>query len=326
MDVLVLGGTQFLGGHIVEALLRAGHRVSTLNRGRSADALPQNVERLRGDRDLGPDGLALLAGRRWHACIDLSGYTPRQVRPSAEGLRHRVQRYVSISAVMAYGDPQQRPVLETTPRQPPAAEDITDVNGDTYGALKVACEDIVEAVYGERATLLRPQTVTGPRDTSMRYGHWVQRAMMRAGPMLAPGDGSDHLQVIDVRDLARFVVTVIENDLGGAFNLAGPRFTWARFMAMLGVPQLAWVPAHVLQAAGLTFVELPLYRPEHGRHASLMHVSSDKAQAAGLVLTSPETTLHDMRTWLQDQVLPLRLPLAREAELIRAAAQRPSSG
>jgi len=251
MRVLILGGTQFIGRRIVETLLTAGHAVSILTRGQTPDELPVEVERLRGDRDEGASGLTALQSRSWDVCVDVSGYTTRQVRPSAEMLRESVKRYVFVSAVSVYGDPQQRPVLEMHPRVQPAGEEVTEVIGELYGRLKVTCEDIIQQIYADRSTLLRPQIVVGPHDPSGRYAYWVHRAR-QDGEMLAPGDGSDHLQVIDVRDLARFVWLVIENDLGGAFNLAGPRFTWAEFMRLLGAKNIVWVPAEIIKAAGVT--------------------------------------------------------------------------
>src|SRR5262245_42213646 len=232
MKILILGGTQFIGRHIVEVLLSAGHTVSILNRGKLHDELPAQVERLRGDRDEGAQALQVLAGRTWDACVDVSGYTPRQVRPSAEMLCRNVKRYLFVSAVSVYGDPDHGPVDETHPRIPPAREDVTEVGGETYGALKVACENIVHQLYGDRCTILRPQVVGGPHDHIGQLSYWVHRATL-GGEMLAPGDGSDHVQIIDVRDLARFTRIVIENDLGGSFNLAGPRLTWAEFMQVL---------------------------------------------------------------------------------------------
>src|SRR5688572_26531891 len=146
MRVLVLGGTQFVGRHIALALLAAGHSVSILTRGRTPDELPADVERLRGDRDQGRVGLAALRGRTWDACVDTSGYTPRQVRPSAELLGDRVSRYLFVSAVSVYGDPIERPVLESQHRLPPAGNDVTQIDSQTYGPLKVASEDIVQHV------------------------------------------------------------------------------------------------------------------------------------------------------------------------------------
>ncbi len=315
MRVLILGGTQFLGRHLVETLLAAGHAVSVLNRGITPDALPAQVERLRGDRDDGPPGLQALMGQTWDACVDVSGYTPRQVRTSAEALRANVKRYVFISAVSVYGDPSDRPVRETHPRVPPAGEQVIEVNGQTYGALKVACENIVQQVYGDRATLLRPQVIAGPHDPSGRYTWWVQRAE-RGSEMLAPGDGSDPLQVIDVRDVARFVASVVERDLAGTFNLAGPRLTWARFIKMLGAPNIVWVDAPTLLAAELSFNEVPLFRPARGARSSLMDVSNERALAAGLVLTEPEATLRDVRESVRGQAPANALSPEREAELI----------
>jgi len=320
MRVLILGGTRFIGRHLVETLLSAGHTVSILTRGQSPDELPARVERLRGDRDQGASGLESLAGRTWDVCVDVSGYTPRQVRPSAERLHRSIQRYVFVSAVSVYGDPTRRPVRETHPRMPPAGEGVTEVNAETYGALKVTCENIVSEIYAGRCTLLRPQIVVGPHDPTVRYSHWVQRAGA-GGDMLAPGDGSDHVQFIDVRDLARFGRLVIEHDLGGAFNLAGPRFTWAEFLNFLGAQNLVWVPAGIIRAAGVTEFELPLFRPEHGPRSGLMEVCNQAARAAGLTLTDPAVTLRDMRAWLPGQDRLPALSPEKEAELIRTARQ-----
>ena len=320
LRVLILGGTQFVGRQIVETLLSAGHTVSILTRGVSPDQLPAQVERLRGDRDQGTSGLAALTGRSCDVCVDVSGYTPRQVRPSAEQLQKNVSRYVFVSAVSVYGDPSRRPVDETHPLLPPAGEDVTEVNAETYGALKVACENIVQEIYAGRCALLRPQIAVGPHDQRGRYSYWLRRAMP-GGDMLAPGDGSDHVQFIDVRDLARFVTTVIEHDLYGVFNLAGPRLTWAEFMKVLGAENPVWVAAGLIRAAGLTEFELPLYRPEYGPRSGLMEVSHRRARAAGLTLTDPAVTANDLRSWILGQHLP-PMPLPeKEAELIKIARQ-----
>lgn len=318
MKILIFGGTRFVGRHIAETLLAGGHSVSVFNRGQSPDELPAAAERLRGDRDQGPAGLAALQGRTWDACVDASGYTARQVRASAEWLRERVWRYVYVSTVSVYGDPAQRPVFETHPRLAPAGEDVVDVNDKTYGPLKVACENIVREAFGESGTLLRPQIVAGPHDPTGRFAYWVRRAG-QGGRMLAPGDGLDHLQVIDVRDLAHFTRRVIENDIGGSFNLAGQRLTWARFLKILDAKDFVWVADKIIRSAGVIEAELPLYRAEHGPHSGLMHVSNERACAAGLTLTDLEKTVRDVRAWLQGRSDPTLLSPEREAELIRIA-------
>ena len=323
MRVLILGGTQFVGRHMVEAFLSAGHTVSILTRGQTPDALPVSVERLRGNRDEGGDGPRALVGRSWDACVDVSGYTPRQVRPSASLLHTSTPQYVFISAVSVYGDPTRRPVRETQPLLPPAAEDVTEINAETYGPLKVTCERIVQEIYGKQCTFLRPQIVAGPYDPSEGYPYWVNRAMQE-GEMLAPGDGTDHVQIIDARDVAHFTVRVVEDRLSGAFNLAGPRITWTEFIHILGAKSPVWVDAAILQAAHLTFRDLPLFRPEHGARSSLMEVSSERALAAGLTLTDPAVTVRDTRAGSVGATFPLALSPEREAELIEIMRAKPA--
>ena len=326
MRVLILGGSGFIGRHLVHGLLAGGHAVAVLSRGRQAEALPAGTDHLLGDRDAGAAGLAALAGRSWDACVDISGYTPHQLKASCQRLGACVGRYVYVSAVMAHAlpvAPAARPVTEAHPLRPAAADDVTEVDGETYGPLKVACERIVDSAFGPRATVLRPQVVAGPGDPTLRYAYWVQRAALGrdGGAMLAPGDGDDALQLIDVRDVAAFMRRVLEQDIAGVFNLAGPRLSWRRFMCLLGVAAPVWVPAAVLQAADLAFGELPLYRSADSPLAALMDVSSAKAQAAGLVLTDPAQSIRDMRAWCQGRVLGRPLSAEREAALIHAARQ-----
>lgn len=140
--------------------------------------------------------------------------------------------------------------------------------------------------------------------------------------MLAPGDGSDFVQFIDARDVARFTRIVCENALHGSFNLAGPRLTWAEFMTVLGARDIAWVAADILRAAGVTEFELPLYRPAGGPRSSLMHVSNARAVAQGLTITDPHTTANAVRTWLPTCDLPSALSQERETQLIGIACAR----
>ncbi len=322
LNVLVLGGTRFVGRHIVEALLAGGHHVSTFTRGVTFDDLPREVERLHGDRGEGPSGLAALTSRTWDACVDVSGYTAVHVRSSASALRDHIGRYVFISAVSVYGDPVTGPVRETHPTIRPAAEDITDVNGETYGPLKITCERIVAEYFPVRSTILRPQIIVGPHDPSGRYTYWVKRAEL-GGEVLAPGDGTDHVQVIDVRDVARFVRKAVEQDIDGVFNLAGARLTWSEFLQLIGVETPVWVPKEIITGARLSFLELPLYRPEHGARSGLMDVSADLTRGRGLEVTDPIVTVRDTRRWLEGQGLPpAALSPRREAELIAAARRQ----
>jgi 2'-hydroxyisoflavone reductase len=322
MQILVLGGTQFIGRHIVEALIEGGHEVSVFTRGRTPDALPPVVERLHGDRNDGIGGLATLTDRSWQACVDVSGYTPRQVRASAEALASRVGQYLFVSTVSVYEDTQDVPVLESHPLLPEAAEDVTEITGETYGPLKVTCERIVRTLFPDRCTIIRPQIVAGPWDPTGRHTYWVQRAAER-DEMLAPGDGRDYLQVVDARDIARFVRHVLEEQTVGVFNMAGPRLTWAAFMDKIGAVHPVWVGADIIDAAGLTFVEMPLFRPNGSSRSGLMHVNHERATAAGFTVTDVQTTIDDVRAWLKDHPVKRALTPDLEATLIaRARAAR----
>lgn len=270
---------------------------------------------LNGDRDLGLKGLQALQGRSWDACVDCSGYTAVQVQASTDLLKGLVQHYVYFSAVSVYGDPAQGPVTEDFPLVDAAPAHITEVDGSTYGPLKVTCEQVVRKAF-QRHTILRPQVVTGPFDLSGRYSHWVNRARA-GGEMLCPGDGTDFLQVVDVRDVAAFVVEVLEMQVSGTFNLSGPRFTWGEFVTMLGVKHPVWVPSALLKEAGLTFVELPLYRPSGGPRSSLMHVDHQRASKAGFTVTPAEVTLRDMQLWTMQHPEPLAMPFHLEQMLLQ---------
>ncbi len=317
MDILVLGGTQFVGRHIVLAFLAAGHRVSILTRGRTPDDLPPEVERLRGDRGEA-GGLDALGSRSWAACVDVSGYLPSAVRASSETLRGRVGRYVFISTASVYAEPDRHPVREDDPLLPAAQEDTMEVTGETYGPLKVTCEQIVLGAYGPDATILRPQIVAGPFDHTARYPYWVDRAG-RGEETLLPGNGTDHVQVIDARDLAQFTVRVVEGAVGGVFNVAGPRLSWGQFARLLGIREPVWVDAAQLEALGLGFRELPLFIPEDGAQAGLMDVSAERAVLAGLTLTPPEVTARDTRAWSEQAGLSYALTPQWEAEALAAA-------
>jgi 2'-hydroxyisoflavone reductase len=321
MRILVLGGTQFIGRHLVTELLRSGHEITTLNRGVTPDHLPDDVERLRGDRDLGVPGLSALQAGRWDACVDLSGYTAVHVRSSVEALRDRVGRYVFVSAISVHGDVREGPIDETSPLVDAAPEDVTEVVGETYGRLKVTCERIVGDAFGERAAILRPQVVVGPHDPTPRLARWVRRAR-RPETMLVPGDGSDALQVVDVHDLVRFARLVAERDLAGTYAVSGERVTWRSFVGMLAPADPVWIPKAILEEAGLASDDLPLYRATGAPRSGLMHVRNDRAKAAGFVVTPLKETVERVRTSMATDVPATDAPADSVERQLIARARR----
>lgn len=317
MHLLILGGTRFVGRHIVLAALARGHHVTTFTRGRTPDELPPEVERLHGDRT---QDLSALLGRQWDACVDVSGYLPRVVRASAEALRDAVGRYLFISTVSVYEASGVGSLTEESALIELADPESEDIQAH-YGGLKVLCERAVEAVYGARATILRPHIVAGPFDPTGRYSYWPLR-LARGGAVLAPGDGKDGVQYLDARDLAEFAVRLLEQDQGGIYNVAGPVYTWRDFLANIGRgvgvrPELHWREAGVLEASGIGWNELPLYIPRSSEAASLMNVANGRALAAGFTPRAPEQTARDVLDWARAQPpTPGQLSPEQEARLL----------
>ena len=312
MNILVLGGTQFVGYHIVTRLLAGSHSVSIFTRGQTPDDLPGEVERLRGDRNAGD--LAALEGRTWDACVDVSGYLPRVVGQSAELLRDAVQRYLFISTVSTYAD-GQAPINEDSALavlDNPASEDTTA----DYGALKVVCEEKVRAIYNERATIVRPGLVAGPLDHTRRFTYWALRAA-RGGVALAPGDGQDYIQVIDARDLAAFVVHLLAGDIGGTFNAVGEPYLFAPFLDEVarGVgahPAWIWVAP-----PDLARLDAEKSWPIYAHREPVLHIEPARARAAGLTLRPLSETARDTLAWAERAGAEGKGPdAAREAELL----------
>ncbi len=213
LRVLILGGTGFIGPHFVEALRTQGHQLTLFNRGKRNPGLFPDVEQLTGDRNGQVDSLK---NRDWDVVIDNSGYLPKQVRLSAELLREHTQYYLFISSISAYVNLTPPDIDEDYPLAQLANPDSENISED-YGALKAACEKIVEQTYGERSSIVRPTYIVGPGDHTDRFTYWPVR-VARGGEMLAPGKPGIPMQFIDVRDLADFVRLCVEQRLPGRYN------------------------------------------------------------------------------------------------------------
>jgi 2'-hydroxyisoflavone reductase len=323
--VLVLGGTVFVGRHVVEAALARGDEVTVFNRGRTGVGLFPEVERLVGDRD---GGLDTLRGREWDVVVDASGYVPRVVRRSAELLAGVVGRYCFVSSMSVYSE-ITKPLTEESPvcvLDDPASEDVSKY----YGELKVACERVVAEIYGERALLVRPGKVAGPHDPTGGFAYWPVR-VARGGEVLAPGPPGHFVQYIDARDLAAWILLATARDTSGVFHVIAPPLPFSHLLeacvAESRVPvELAWVNPDVLLAAGVSpWTELPLWLPA----VHFENVDTTKARAAGLGTRPLAETVRDTLAWAssldgdparqEDGRYSVRtLTYEREAELLAA--------
>jgi 2'-hydroxyisoflavone reductase len=260
LNLLFLGGTGFLGPHQVEYALARGHRVTLFNRGKSAANLyGDRVELLLGDRDAKVgEGLKALQGKRtWDAVIDNSGYLPRHVRDTVELLKGRARRYAFVSTMSVYDRTKPGTVDERWPMLALPDPENEERTG-RYGVLKAECDRIVGAGWGRAATIVRPTFVLGPGDDTDRFAYWLAR-MAAGGTVLGPRADAAPLQWVDARDLCPWLVTLVERDVGGAFNAAGPPVEWAAVIDAMR--PLASVQADVRRPPGALVEELGIQQP-----------------------------------------------------------------
>jgi 2'-hydroxyisoflavone reductase len=319
MHLLVLGGTVFLGRHLVEAALAQGHTVTLFNRGQhNADLFPE-AERLRGDRD---GGLDALRGRRWDAVVDTCGYVPRVVRDSATLLADTVGHYTFISSISVYSDFDRPHMDESGPLGTIADPTAETVDGETYGPLKVLCEQAADAAMPARVLTVRPGLIVGPHDPTDRFTYWPVR-MAEGGEVLAPGRPEWAVQFIDVRDLAEWTLRLVEARSTGIYNATGPDyalgmgpFLEACIAAAASDARLTWVSEEYLLGAGVApWSDLPLWVPEEG-HAGFSSVNCSKAIAAGLTFRPLAQTIRDTLAWnaTRPHDTPPRAGITRERE------------
>jgi 2'-hydroxyisoflavone reductase len=333
MRLLILGGTGFIGPHQVRYALARGHHVTVFNRGRQKEAWPGPVEELLGDRN---GDLKALEGRDWDVCIDNPTSLPVWVRDAAGVLKGHIGQYVFISTISVYAA-NDKPDDETAPLvtyngDDPMAETIKSLSANPrlYGPLKALCENEARTHYGDTVTtIIRPSLIVGPGDETDRFTYWPAR-LARGGEILAPGDGSDPVQFIDVRDLAEWTIRVAEQRATGVFNATGPASPITMRQMLAGIaqgievdPKLVWAPADVLKANNVSaWSDMPVWIPGQGKTFGFHRRDFSRAIAEGLTYRALPITATDTLTWFR--TLPsegqgkLRAGLTseREAELL----------
>lgn len=302
MKLLVIGGSRFVGRHLVAAARARGDSVTLFNRGLSAPA-PPDVELRQGDRrgDLGA-----LAHGEWDAVIDTCGYLPGEVARMAQLLKGRVGRYLFVSSVSVYAS-------TATPNHEDSAlgtiddPDTTTVDARTYGPLKALCEAELQRALPGAALLLRPGLIVGPYDPTQRFSYWPARLARAAEgeTVLAPGTPDAPLQFIDARDLAAFALHALETGVRGAFNVVSEPGRWTigdvlhACAAAAGVRvRFAWRDIAALQALGIEpWSDMPLALPATPDYHAFMRTDARRAAAAGLQTRPLERTVADTLAW-----------------------------
>ncbi len=334
LHILVLGGTGFLGPHFVEAALANGHTLTLFNRGKTNPHLFPTLEKLHGDRKTGD--LKALEGREFDAVVDNSGYFPKHVTQSAELLKTSGQ-YLFVSSVSAFRD-QAKPGLEEGDPVAPLTEPDTEDVATHYGALKAACEQAAEAVMPGRVSVVRPGLIVGPGDESDRFTYWPVR-LARGGEVLAPGNPEDPVQLIDVRDLAAFMLRCVENQLTEVYSAVGPseRLSVAGMLegciAALGSSAtLTWADAEFLAGQAVEpWSQMTVWVPPNSEFAGLGAVDGRAAWAAGLTTRPIAEIAKDTLAWWNAQSEQRReqpragLPAERELEVLAAWHAREES-
>ncbi len=318
MKLLIIGGTRFVGRHLVAAALARNHEVTLFNRGTHRSEQSHEVETIIGDRN---HDLAKLEGRRWDAVVDTCGYLPRSVRASAQVLSDSIDTYVFVSSISVYADVSSYGVSETAALKTLTKEQLDKANavdptgessavnyGDMYGGLKALCEQAVEAVLPNRTFTIRPGLIVGPDDYTDRFTYWVVR-VANGGEVLAPGRPDRDIQFIDVRDLAEWTVRMIERRQTGVYNASGlpGTVTMERLLKECKIASesdasFAWVDEEFLLREEVgAWTELPFWLPEKAapHMKGCMFINSDKALAAGLSFRALSDTIKDTLNWFQ---------------------------
>ncbi len=338
MKLLILGGTRFMGRHLVAAALAHNHEVTLFNRGTLSAALA-DVETIHGNRN---SDLMKLQGRRWDAVIDTCGYLPSSVRASAEALSDSVDHYVFISSLSVYADVSTPGIDETatvatlTDEQLEKAEAIDSSGqvsavtyGEMYGGLKALCERTLEEILPDRVLVIRPGLIVGSHDYTDRFTYWVVR-VARGGEVLAPGRPERYVQLIDVRDLAEWIVKMLERRETGVFNATGlpGELTMERMLeecqAVSGsAASLTWVSDSFLSREKVrAWGEVPLWLPEDASELKgFMFVNCDQAVNSGLVFRPLSETIQDTLDWREkdcpNEELKAGLSSEKEQNLLR---------
>jgi len=314
LNILVLGGTGFLGPHTVNAAIKQGHTVTLFNRGKTNPEMFSELEKIKGDRN--SDDVKKLTGRKWDAVIDTSAYYPRSVNLAMEVLKENVEQYLFVSTISVYAGWNKVGMDESAAVGTINDPTIEKITGETYGPLKALCEQAAEKHMPGKVSIIRPGLIVGPRDKTDRFTYWPVR-IKKGGKVLAPGDGNDFIQFIDVRDLGEWMIHCLEHQITGTYNAQsnGGEVTIKKLLdtcvkELNPKAELVWVPNEFLQQQEVAaWQEMPTWIPPEGEYLGSGQMSSKKAYANGLKERPLDVIVKDCYQWFTT------LPVERQAKL-----------
>lgn len=324
MKILTIGGTRFLGRHLVNSARARGHEVTLFNRGQTNPDLFGQVDKIHGDRE---KDLNQLTGQNWDAVIDTCGYFPRIVKMSAEALKDKVESYVFISSISVYENFSKIGINESDAVGKLEDETIEDRTGDAYGPLKALCEKAVQDVFGISSLIIRPGLIVGPHDPTDRFTYWPVR-VARGGDILAPDKPEALTQIIDVRDLSDFIIELVQQNVSGVFNATGPdhELTLGTLLDTCKLvsasdAKFKWASVDFLNQNNVApWSDMPAWLPATGEDAGFARVDISKAIKAGLLFRPLEDTVRDTIKWAsalpEDHEWRAGLKPEREKELL----------
>jgi len=341
LRILILGGTAFLGPATVAVARTRGHEITLFNRGRTNQHLFPDLTKLKGDRF---GDLASLEGGEWDVCIDNSGYIPRTVQASTELLKGHVKQYIFISSISVFADfsvrgmDENSPVGTLTTEEIEAATAMQDITGANYGPLKALCEQANTRSFGSQACNIRPGLIVGPMDRSDRFTYWPVR-VSKGGEVLAPGTPGTVTQIIDVRDLAEFIILAAEHGYSGTYNATSPagELTMGELLDTCkkvsgSEATFTWADAKFLETQAVAaWSDMPVWVPLDGEDAGHPFINVMKAVGAGLTYRPISETVRGTLDWWatvpqERKDKPMRSGLTAERETTVLAAWHAQKG
>jgi 2'-hydroxyisoflavone reductase len=303
MNILIIGGTRFLGRHIVSSLIQEGHQITLFNRGNNTDVFP-DIKQISGDRDW---GFSDLKNETYDVVIDTCCYFPHQMKTAMKAFSKRCKQYIFISSVSAYRDFKIEKIDESYPvAMYHDIDSVTEITGETYGPLKAACEKVLTDNH-PNALIVRPGFIVGPWDNTGRFTWWTVR-VAKGGTIPIPGSSHDPIQFIDVRDLSNWITLSITKNLKGIYNLVGPKnkISLTEFVELCSeacqtVVDYQLIPEPVLKRENALY-SFPIWCPSsNDAHKYMSSICNIKALNSGLRFRNVKTTVSDTLDWWQSQ-------------------------